>query len=230
MRRKVLVRSLTVFVFMALGAGCESRDPFVPAPGIDAAALPTSCQADYNCPSTHRCAGEMCIPRCSSPPVGSLVRNPDFDRDIWMGADKDRGYGPRPPRWDSLDSTGCATSGSLVVNDRTAFSPPMQIGPTGSKYYWGFRAKLTRGTQGPYCEIHFCTDVSCEYFLMRDSMQPSPSTLEWQQLASVGVEVPVPNPPAPIPFAQIACFGYGEMNGPDVHYDRFYFSTDPVPF
>jgi hypothetical protein len=147
----------------------------------------------------------------------------------WSGADKDRGYGPRLPRWDAMDSQGCPSSGSMVVTDRTAFSPPIPVGPPGTKYFFGFAAKLTRPTSGPYCEIHWCSDESCVYFVTLVFLAPTAGSSEWQNVVS-GVAAEVPMAAMTTPFAQIACFGYGEPNGPDVHFDRFYFSTQPGAF
>ncbi len=167
-------------------------------------------------------------PGCDPSPLTNLVENPGFDVSIWTAADKDRGYGPRVPRWDSQDGGGCSTSGSMVVTDRTAFSPPIPIGPPGTQYYWGYRAKLTDSSPGPYCEIHYCTDSTCLIFMMRHGMAPSTTTLEWQSVVSLAIVVPTLAEPTP--YAQIACFGHFVPAGPDVYYDRFYFSSQPHPF
>lgn len=182
-----------------------------------------------------KCMGSACVDViCPKPTAANLVQNPGFDTSVWPMADKDRGGGPRLPRWSSDDSTpGCSNSGSMIVTDRTSFSPPIPIGPAGTKYYWGFRGKLasTAGSFRPWCEIHFCTDDSCLLFLAKDQMYVT--STDWQSYVSPGtLEVPTPNPPQPLPFAQIACFGWGQeqANGPDTYYDRFFFSTQAISF
>jgi hypothetical protein len=198
-------------------------------------ALPL-CTTDEQCVASSMCVGQTCIDRCAPSPISNLVKNPGFDRDIWTLADKDRGVGPRLPRWDALDSASCGTSGSLAVSDRTAFSPPMEVGPPGTRYYWGFRIKLPRPTAGPYCEIHWCTDISCTFFNAQDVMGPGVAgrepTGQWESLYSLSAEVPtmLDPPGTPTPYAQIACFGYQEKDAPEVLFDRFYFSKIPVPF
>jgi hypothetical protein len=177
-----------------------------------------------------RCMGTACVDvTCPKPTAANLVQNPGFDTAAWTRADKDRGYGARVPQWSSMESTpNCTASGSMMVTDRTAFSEPIPIGPPGTRYYWGFRAKKARATGAPYCELHFCTDESCLLFLTRDQM--AVTSTDWQPYISPGFEVPTPNPPQPVPYAQIACFGYQEPNGPEVYYDRFFFSTQPISF
>jgi hypothetical protein len=226
------------------GEADSSSPPIVMDGGVGADALVDSsntdalplCKSDDQCVVTSMCIGQRCIDRCAPSPLNNLVKNPGFDRDVWTLADKDRGYGPRAPRWDPSDSANCGASGSIAVSDRTAFSPPMEVGPPGTRYYWGFRIKLPRAAPGPFCEIHWCTDITCTYFVTQDSMGPGTPgrepTSEWQSLYSLSAEVPTKvNPPGtPTPYAQIACFAYQEPGGPEVLFDRFYFSAIPVPF
>ena len=107
----------------------------------------------------------------------------------------------------------------------------MPIGPPGTRHYWGFRARLSRQTDGPYCEVQYCAESGCTYFIIGEALKPLSSNGQWQKVVSAGTEVPTPNPPTtPIPYARIACFGYGEAAGPDVYFDRFFFSTQPIGF
>jgi hypothetical protein len=223
------------------GGPAAGEDTGLPSAAADVGTVPDAsagCRSDNQCNADSMCLGERCIGRCAASPPTNLVKNPGFDREVWAGVDKDRGSGPRAPRWEPSDSVNCPASGSLAVSDRTAFSPPMEIGPPGTRYFWGFRAKLTRLTPGPYCEVHWCTDITCSYFATGEAMGPGDGpgrrelSADWQTFYSgVAVEVPTPNPPTtPLPFAQIACFGYQEPNGPEAFFDRFYFSREAVPY
>lgn len=86
----------------------------------DVAADTAACGDNAQCGAAHRCENAVCISRCPESPASNLVPNAGFDRTIWTGVDSERGNGPRVPKWDTLDSEGCPTSGSMVVNDRAA--------------------------------------------------------------------------------------------------------------
>jgi hypothetical protein len=222
----------------ALALVACGKEPLQPPPIVDGGAdtqlavdaqpdMQTMCSADGDCETTDMCLGQRCVSRCAAPPATNLVKNPGFDQQAWADSDKDRGWGNEPPRLDPLDSVGCMTSGSLVVTQRTAFSPPFEIGPPGTKYYWGFRTKGTKTENAPSCEVHFCTDLSCTYFVRSDTLAPIFPSTDWQKVA-FWITVPTPNPPSiAIPFARVACDTYGSQQA---YFDRFYFSLDAQPY
>jgi hypothetical protein len=159
------------------------------------------------------------------------VQNAGFDSQAWI-ADKDRGGGPRAPRWDAADSTGCPSSGAMAVSDRTALSAPFQIGPPGTMYFYGFRQKLPKADLAPGCEAWFCTDATCTFVIRGGPINALADTREWQAV-NFFLTVPTPDPAStPIPYARIACHGYEELEpgGPEVFYDRVYFSQMPIAF
>ena len=233
-------RKLAIIGATALLFSCSGSTPLSPPPppdgGLDSSPdvgldsqpddVQRSCKADPDCPASDTCVGDTCIPRCAPAPSMNLVNNSGFDHDIWTDSDKDRGWGNEPPRWDSMDSVGCPTSGSLVVTQRTAFSAPFAIGPVGTKYYWGFRLKNTNPAGGAQCEVHFCTDLSCTYFLTSEIIQSSTKSSDWERLA-YWLTVPEAKPPTPTPYARIACNTYGSEVG---YFDRFFFSSQPLPY
>src|SRR5262245_9468920 len=108
---------LPFFVASAYVASCGGSSPLppmqsivasVPVPAVAAASDSStpppspdtawaSCRDDNQCGAASMCLGERCISRCGASPPTNLVQNAGFDRDVWVGADKDRGAGPRLP-------------------------------------------------------------------------------------------------------------------------------------
>jgi hypothetical protein len=160
-----------------------------------------TCSSNTDCALGSFCDSPSCLAQCAAPDSSNLVRNAGFDRT----AD-----GFAPGTWQSEDSVGCATSGSLYVypNSRSEV-----FAVTGSAaYHVGFWAKNFSINAGSSCDLEWCSSTFCGTQISIDTLQV-PATLGWQKVSSMVTA------PGTAVAARFTCRSGG------VNLDRFFVST-----
>jgi hypothetical protein len=167
-----------------------------------------ACDADVECAAAFICEVHMCVAQCGAQSQGNLVANAGFDRSV-------DGWGPGA--WDSSDSVGCRSSGSLTLNSQPSRGTAFAVAP-GVQYYVGFQTKNIGVNTSSGCDLDWCASLTCGVVLRTDSI-PAGKALAWSRTMAQFTA------PAGAGAARFTCRTDGSTN-----FDRFYVSSSQAKF